>query len=186
MLWTIELATGKEEPYFDLGDNVQYAHVSPDGKRVAFNLVKNGVMNVWLANVSDGKKTQLTFDKELAGFPCWSPDGKWLAFEIQRGQDNHIMIMPSEGGQPTQLTFDHGKNWPHTWSYGGDKIAFAGERNGIWNIYWYSLSTKKEKQLTNQTKLNTFVRYPAWSPQANQIVYEYAEMTGNVYLLELK
>jgi Tol biopolymer transport system component len=186
MLWTIELATGKEEPYFDLGDNVQYAHVSPDGKRVAFNLVKNGVMNVWLANVSDGKKTQLTFDKELAGFPCWSPDGKWLAFEIQRGQDNHIMIMPSEGGQPTQLTFDHGKNWPHTWSHDGDKIAFAGERNGIWNIYWYSLSTKKEKQLTNQTKLNTFVRYPAWSPQANQIVYEYAEMTGNVYLLELK
>jgi len=186
MLWTIELATSKEEPYLDLGDGVQFAQLSPDGKQVAFNFVQNGVMNVWVANVSDGKKTQLTFDKELMGFPCWSPDGKWLAFETQRGRDNHMMLMPSSGGQPTQLTFDHGKNWPHGWSQDGDKIAFAGERDGVWNIYWYSLSSKKEKQLTNQTKLNTFVRYPAWAPQGNQIVYEYAEITGNIWMAEVK
>lgn len=186
MLWTIELATGKEEPYLDLGDGVQFAQLSPDGKQVAFNFVQNGVMNIWVANVSDGKRTQLTFDKELAGFPCWSPDGKWLAFETQRGGDNHMMLIPSSGGQPTQLTFDHGKNWPHTWSADGDKIVFAGERDGVWNIYWYSLSTKKETELTNQTKLNTFVRYPAWSPQGDQIVYEYAEITGNVWLIEVK
>ena len=186
MLWTIEIATGKEEPFLDLGEGVQYAHVSPDGKQVAFNYIQNGVMNVWLASVTDGKKTQLTFDKELMGFPCWSPDGKWLAFESQRGEDSHMLIEPSSGGQPIQLTFDHGKNWPHTWSHDGDKIAFAGERNGVWNVYWYSRSAKKEQQLTYQTKLNTFVRYPTWAPQGNQIVYEYAEITGNIWLAELK
>src|SRR5262249_14650737 len=37
MLWTIELATGKEEPYLDLGDGVEFAELSPDGKQVAFN-----------------------------------------------------------------------------------------------------------------------------------------------------
>jgi hypothetical protein len=41
-----------------------------------------------------------------------------------------------------------------------------------------------QKQLTNYSKLNTFVRYPAWSP--TQIVYEYAETTGNIWMLELK
>lgn len=184
--WTIELATGKEEPYFDLGDGVEFAQLSPDGKQVAYNLVQNGVMNVWVANVTDGKKTQLTFDKELMGFPCWSPDGKWLAFEAQRGQDDHIMLIPGSGGQPTQLTFDRGKNWPHSWSSDGDKIAFAGQRDGVWNIYWYSISSKKEKQLTHETKLNSFVRYPSWAPQGNQIVYEYAEITGNVWMAELK
>jgi hypothetical protein len=28
--------------------------------------------------------------------------------------------------------------------------------------------------------------YPAWSPLGNQIVYEYAETTGNIWLMELK
>jgi Tol biopolymer transport system component len=186
-LWTISVSTGKEEPLLDLGDGVQYAVLSPDGKQVAFNLIQNGVMNIWVANVSDGSRKQVTFDTELMGFPCWSPNGQWLAFESAHGGDNNLMLIPSSGGQPTQLTFDHGKNWPHSWSHDGDKIAFAGERDGIWNIYWYSLSGKKEKQLTNLTpKLNTFVRYPDWSPDGNQIVYEYAEMTGNLWLVDLK
>jgi lipoprotein NlpI len=36
------------------------------------------------------------------------------------------------------------------------------------------------------TKLNTYVRYPAWSPLRNQIAYEYAETTGNIWLMDLK
>jgi len=34
--------------------------------------------------------------------------------------------------------------------------------------------------------LNAFVRYPAWSPLGNQIVYEYNETSGNIWLMELK
>jgi len=28
------------------------------------------------------------------------------------------------------------------------------------------------------------VRYPAWSPRGDAIVYEYAETTGNIWLLD--
>jgi len=185
-LWTISLATGKEEPLLDLGEGVQFAELSPDGKQVTFNLIQNGAMNVWVASVADGQRKQLTFDSQLMGFPSWSPDGQLLAFEMQRGEDAYLMIVPSSGGQPTQLTSDRGKAWPHDWSPNGDKIVFAGQRNGIWNIYWISRTTKAQKQLTNYSKLNAFVRYPAWSPLGNQIVYEYAETTGNIWLLELK
>src|SRR5437660_9179438 len=55
-----------------------------------------------------------------------------------------------------------------------------------WNIYWVSRSTKTQKQITNHQKLNAYVRYPAWSPLKNQIVYEYAENIGNIWLMELK
>ncbi len=186
MLWTISLTTGKEEPWLDLGEGIQFAQLSPDGKQVTFNFSQNGATNVWVASVNNGLRRQLTFDRQLMGFPCWSPDGQLIAFEMQRGEDAYLMVIPSAGGQPTQLTFDRGKSWPHSWSHDGDKIAFAGQRNGIWNIYWISRSTKAQKQLTNYSKLNAFVRYPAWSPLGNQIVYEYAETTGNIWLLELK
>ena len=185
-MWTISLATGKEEPFFDLGDGVQYAALSPDGKQLAFNLNQNGAVNVWVASIKDGQRRQLTFDSQLMGFPCWSPDGQFLAFEQQRGDNSYLMVIPSGGGQPTQLTFDQSKDFPSGWSPDGDKIVFAGQRNGIWNVYWISRSTKAQKQLTNYSKLNAFVRYPAWSPLGNQIVYEYAETTGNIWMIEMK
>jgi Tol biopolymer transport system component len=185
-LWSISLASGKEESLLDLGEGVEFAVLSPNGEQVAFNSKKSGTINVWTAPMGGGEAKQLTFDNELAGFPCWSPDGKFLAFELKRGDDNYLEVMPSEGGTPEQLVSDHGLSWPHDWSPDGDKIAFAGRRNGIWNIYWVSRSTKKLKQLTNYSTLKAFVRYPAWSPLGNRIVYEYAETTGNIWLMELK
>jgi hypothetical protein len=33
--------------------------------------------------------------------------------------------------------------------------------------------------------LRAFVRYPAWSPKNDWIVYEYSEMRGNIFELDL-
>jgi serine/threonine protein kinase/WD40 repeat protein len=183
-LWTVSTATGKQEPLLDLGEGVQFATLSPDGNHLAYNFIQNGVMNVWVASIADGQRKQVTFDGELTGFPCWSPDGRMLAYEMKRGTDDYLMLTPSNGGQPTQLTFDKGKSWPHSFSPDGDKIVFAGQRDGVWNIYSISISSKIQKRLTNYAKLNAFVRYPSWS--RNQIVYEYAETTGNLWMLELE
>jgi TolB protein len=128
----------------------------------------------------------LTFDKELAGFASWSPDGKTLAFNIKRGDDTHVAVMSSDGGEITQLTFDKGQSFAHSFSPDSDKIVFAGFLNGVWNLYWVSRSTKQQKQLTDYKKLNSFVRYPTWSPLGNQIAFEYAETTGNIWIADLK
>jgi eukaryotic-like serine/threonine-protein kinase len=183
-LRAISLKTGKEEQLLDLGQDMQFATLSPEGQRVSYNLIQNGVMNVWVATIATGERRQLTFDNEMAAFPCWSPNGQLIAYEMKRGHNDYLMVMPASGGEPTQLTFGEGKSWPHSFSSDGDKIVFAGQRDGIWNIYTISISTKIQKRLTNYTKLNSFVRYPAWS--RNRIVYEFAETTGNLSTLTLK
>ncbi|MBA2339793.1 MAG: PD40 domain-containing protein [Pyrinomonadaceae bacterium] len=185
-LWAINLNTKREKMLLDLTDDI-YARLSPDGKQIVFTLTRNGgVINVWTASLAGGEPKQLTFDKEMMGFPAWSPDGKYIALQMKRGDDTHIMIMPSAGGTPEQLTFDKGQSWIYAWSPDGDKILFAGFRNGLWNVRWVSRSTKKQQQLTNYTKLNSFVRYPSWSPKGDQIVYEYSETTGNIWVADLK
>ena len=135
--------------------------MSPDASQVAFNFTKDGIINVATMPVMGGKLEPLTYDRELAGWPCWSPDGQFLALEIKRGDDTHIAIIPSQGGEPVQLTFARGQSWPHSWSPDGDKIVFAGSREGIWNLWWVSRSDKSGRQLTHNTKMNVYFRYPA-------------------------
>jgi eukaryotic-like serine/threonine-protein kinase len=185
-IWATSIQNRREHPLFDIGRDIEYARLSPDGKQLAFNLADKGVINIWTAPISGGQPKQLTFDKELAGFPTWSPDGKFIAYQLKRGDDAYLMLIPSDGGESIQLTFDHGRSWPYGFSPDGDKIVFAGERGGVWNVWWYSRSTKQLKQITGYTSLNTYVRYPSWSPLGNQIAYEYAETTGNIWMLELK
>jgi Tol biopolymer transport system component len=116
-------------------------------------------------------------------YPCWSPDGKTIAFETENG----IATVPVAGGPVTVLQV--GQREPDMlwdWAPDGDKIAFANNRNGATNLFWISRSTRQEKQLTHYTRDNSYVRYPAWSPLGDQIVYEYAETTGNIWTMRVK
>ncbi|MEW6206773.1 MAG: winged helix-turn-helix domain-containing protein [Acidobacteriota bacterium] len=186
VICSINLRDGRERLLTEVTGDIFNPKISPDGKSIAFNSRRSGTVNVWIAPLEGGEPRQLTFDSEMMGFAHWSPDGRWLAMEMKRGDDSHIAIIPSGGGEAIQLTADRGQSWTGGWSPDGDKIVFAGERGGVWNIYWVSRSTREQRQLTSHTRPNTYVRYPVWSPLGNQIVYEYAETTGNVWVMEMK
>jgi TolB protein len=182
----IDLDTRRERSLFEPKEPVDYVRLSQDGKRIAYNLTLSGVINTWSATIPDGTPKQLTFDNEMMAFPAWAPDGNRIAMQIRRGDDTNLAVMPAEGGTPTVLTSDKGQSWIFDWSPDGDKILFAGQRDGFWNVWWYSLSTHKELSLTDYKKLNSFVRYPSWSPKGDQIAYEYSETTGNIWVSDIK
>jgi eukaryotic-like serine/threonine-protein kinase len=182
----INVKTGVERSLFEPAQDFSFPRLSPDGKQIVFNSKKSGTTNLWVFSIETGAVRQLTFDQEAAGFATWSPDGKNLAFQIKRGDDTHVAVMPSAGGEIEQLTAASGQSFVHSWSADGDKIAFAGFRNGVWNVWWLSRTSKLTKQVTNYTKLNAFVRYPTWSPLGDRIVYEYTETAGNIWLMEFK
>lgn len=186
-LWSAPARGGQEKQLLDPGPGVDFGRLSPDGRLYAFNSKASGAINVWLMPLgSDAPARQLTFDGEMMGFPCWSPDGRWLAVELKRGDDQNIAVIPLEGGPPALVMRERGLSWPNSWSPDGTRIAFAGERDGRWNVFWVSRDGRTQRQLTSYDRLNTFVRYPAWSPKGDRIVYEYAESAGNIWLLELK
>jgi len=184
--WSVAVEGGLKKKLFDFGGEVGIARLSPDGRQVAFHSTRTGTRNVWLVSIEGGEPKQMTFDKEAAGFPVWSPDGKWLAFGMDHSDGQRLAIIPSAGGEPIQLGLDKVGGLHNDWSPDSDKVIFARQRDGIWNVYSVSRSTKEIKQLTTFTKLNAYVRYPAWSPSNNRIAYEYAETTGNIWMMELK
>jgi len=62
-----------------------------------------------------------------------------------------------------------------------DRILFAGQRGGVWNVWWVSLTIGRESPVTRYTEVDTFVRYPAWSPRGDRIVFENGEVRGNIW-----
>lgn len=182
-VWRVHISTGAREPVQRVNQDSAFFHYSRDARQAAFLSQKNGPPNVWTVSLDGGPPRQVTFDKEAMGFPAWSPDGQLLALEAQRGDNSQIFVV-KPGEAPIQLTHAPGQNWPFSWSPDGDKIAFAASRDGVWNIRWVSHTTGSERQLTSYTGANHYVRYPDWSPDGKAIVYEYAETTGNIWMLE--
>jgi Tol biopolymer transport system component/DNA-binding winged helix-turn-helix (wHTH) protein len=185
-LQVLDLEGGGAQSLLAWPRGIAFPRLSRDGSKVAFQTDEGGTINVWTSPVPVGEPKQLTFEHELAGWACWSPDGATIAVEIKRGNDTHIAVVPSGGGQLEQLTSDPGQSWTGSWSPNGDRIAFAGQRDGKWNIWWVSRGTRKQHQVTSYARPNVYVRAPDWSPKGDRIVYEYSEVTGNIWLLELR
>jgi Tol biopolymer transport system component/DNA-binding winged helix-turn-helix (wHTH) protein len=167
-------------------DDVYNGRLAPDGRSVLFNSKRSGTINIWQIPIEGGSARQLTFDAEMAGFPAASRDGKWIGMQLKRGSDTHVAYMPAEGGEPIQLTNEPGQSWVNDWAPDNDRILFAGRRGQYWNIYSVSRTTREVTKLTNFDKLHSYVRYPAWSPLNDRIAYEYAESSGNIWMIELK
>jgi Tol biopolymer transport system component len=88
--------------------------LSPDGKRVAFIALKDGVPNVFVVDLDGTNKRQVTTRKSACGRVKWSPDGKQLSFVSFEGKYPQLFVVPVEGGDPKQLTkLDGGVNFAH-------------------------------------------------------------------------
>ncbi len=53
---------------------------SPDGKRLAVNVLTSGNLDIWVYELERDIMTRLTPTPGFDGFPVWSPDGKHIVF----------------------------------------------------------------------------------------------------------
>lgn len=169
------------------GRDVGEVSLSPDGAVMAFHQVgKDGALNVWTQVLATGARRQLTFDREAISYPVWSPDGRSIAAEVKRGMQTHVVVLSAATGAWRQLTDAPGQSWPNAWSPDGEWIAFAGERRSVWNLWAVSARTGETRQLTSYAAADGYVRWPAWSPQGNRIVFERNQRRGSIWMSDLR
>jgi Tol biopolymer transport system component/DNA-binding winged helix-turn-helix (wHTH) protein len=196
-LWQVNVETLEQQRLVDFGTVedvarkqgfVQEAKISPDGKRLVYALLdpRTSTKAIYVRGLADENAIRVTTGDPPASYPTWSPDGQWIACELQTANGAVTAVVPASGGTPQPLTTAAEHSWVHGWSPASDRVLFAGQRDGVWNVYWVARAGGPEQRVTNLTGVRTFVRYPTWSPRGDQIVYEYGDIRGNVWLLNIR
>jgi Tol biopolymer transport system component len=78
--------------------------ISPDGKKIAFIALKDGIANVFVVGIDGREKKQITSRKASCGRVRWSPDGNHLSFVSFEGKYPQLFVVPATGGEPRQLS----------------------------------------------------------------------------------
>lgn len=152
---TVAAAAPDQTTTITEGTNIS-AHVSPDGKQVAFDLVTA----IWTVPITGGAARRLTTDDTDATQPSWSPDGRTLVFQAYRDGNYHLYTVRADGGDPRQLTtgpFDHREP---RFSPDGRTIAFSSDRGGSYGIHTLTVATGAITALTDTAADEAM---PAWS-----------------------
>jgi Tol biopolymer transport system component/DNA-binding winged helix-turn-helix (wHTH) protein len=161
--------------------------LSPDGGTLAFSDIDGGtgMPRLFVRPISRADAQPLSPADHAETYPVWSPDGRWIATELRSEKGSSIGVRPGHGGALREITRARGEAWVHSWAPDSDRVLFAGLRGGVWNVWWVSRTTGRETRVTPYTGVDTFVRYPSWSPRGDRIVFEGGSVRGNIWIATL-
>ena len=201
-LWTVDLATRREEVLFDL-QRTQKAQqslpfpltgrlaefdLSPSMTRVAFALFTppGGERVMFAATINPFAPRALTDARVSVGYPSWSPNERFIAVEIKEGSSTHAGIIDVETATLRTLTNARGQTWVRSWSPDSRKVAAATLREGVWSLQWIDIATGRQGTMKPPEAPRVYVRYPEWSPRGNVVLFERGELRGNIWILALR
>ncbi|MGH8239465.1 MAG: TolB family protein, partial [Steroidobacteraceae bacterium] len=115
--------------------------VSPDGKRVAFDLLGD----IYDLPIEGGEARALASGMAWDMQPRYSPDGKWLAFTSDRAGGDNLWIMDANGSGARQISKEsfrllNNPVWHPSGRYVAGRKHFTTRRSlGTGEIWLYSL-----------------------------------------------
>jgi len=125
---------GEEDPVKLPPQFYNYPRLSPDGTRVAVDLVRQGNRDIWVGDLARGTLTRVTTDPTIDRVPLWMPGGQTLVFSSDREGGSNLYRQAANGtGQAERLTEGKEFHFPHTTSPDGKWLVFrqSGPGQGV-------------------------------------------------------
>jgi TolB protein len=203
-LWSVRLDQQKESQLTtDTGIKL-WPDVSPDGKSIAYQLVRATtgatLLNSLLMSKSlsgDEAPVQLAAD----GFaPLWSPDGKQVAFLRYLNGTNDLWVVHATGGDAralttsgvifggfTQLPFNRVQTQDLHWSRDGDHLIYCAKSSNFIDVWEIGTDGSAPVRLSDNSDASLRIFNPVSSPDGQRLAWlgnSSDTRAGSVWLLD--
>jgi serine/threonine protein kinase len=120
-------AAGKKEPLRAKPDTYRALRLSPDGKRLAMEVLEASSRDVWVYDPQRDAMTRLTSGGGAYSYPTWSPDGQYVVLGlVARG----LFWARADGaGRPEALRQSKNLQYPASFSPDGKRLAYSESNN---------------------------------------------------------
>jgi WD40 repeat protein len=163
---------------------------SPDGRKVAFEGNKDGVVDIFELDLDTKQIRNLTQDDDYDGNPWYAADGSTLLYNRRIGESWKIFSVDlSDPTRKTQLTFGPSLDIQPSYSRDGKTVFFSSDRDGfgVFNIFALDLATGETLQYTDVVGgCFSPVEMAPRGGDANLVFTAYFDGTFRVYRMPLK
>jgi TolB protein len=174
-----DLSSGSRKIFARYGGSSMSPAVSPDGRKVAMVLSKDGWPDLYVCDADGSDLVRLTKSIEDESSPCWSPDGKWICYAAKQKGRRVLCKIPSSGGSPQQIpTSGVPSPTEPDWSPDGKWIAFTAQFSGSFQIYIVPAGGGAAISLVEGED-------PSWGPNSRTLAFARRNHGAGDYVLSL-
>ena len=164
---------GREEVLSDLSAaDYRSVDVSPDGSRLALELVDEDGSDVWIYDLTRGTLNPLTTNPAEDQTPRWTPDGRQVVFGSDRDGSWGLYRRNADGtGEAERLTTDGDMQnvVANTWTPEGDTLVVMRRSNGRNDLMLLSMEDEPALELLLDSEFQE--TRAAVSPDGDWIAY---------------
>lgn len=128
---------------------------SPDGDRLAYVTFENAKSEIYVQELSTGKRQSVASFRGLNSAPAWSPDGKKLAVTLSKNGNPEIYILELSTGKLSRVTHNsQAIDTEAVWMPNGREILFTSDRGGRPQIYKVNADGGRAERVTFEGNYN--------------------------------
>ena len=159
--------SGKAQPLAAPRRAYLLPRISPDGRRLAFEIEYGTDHDIWTYDISRQALTRLTFNGD-SHWPIWTPDSKRVTF---RGSNRDLFWKPADGSSPEErLTTSELDQNPGSWHPEGQLFAYSVEHPSTGLDLWVlPIQGDRKPRPFLQTQFDE--TFPLFSPDGRWLAY---------------
>jgi TolB protein len=127
---------------------------APDGRRLAYVSFESDRTEIFVQDVTTGKRNKISSEPGINSAPAWSPDGTSIALTLSFDGDPDVYILDVESRKLRKLTDHYGIDTEPAWSPDGRFVYFTSNRSGAPQIYRVSFGGGSPKRMTFEGSYN--------------------------------